>query len=110
MWIPKLLKNEVQLYYGENLLCIYVYVDRKNIRIIDLYNDNYKMKDTTIEYIIDVKDMGISINTKFENIISINSKFRNNLLSKDIITINMMIDIIIEEHQDFISQYLKKFE
>jgi hypothetical protein len=102
MIIPKLLENEIQLFINKHGGFLYIALIDENVACIDILSDEEYINQSYI-----IKDEEVEINTNEEHAIFIDPKFRDNLLSNDIIIRDMTIDVIINENKDFINQYLK---
>lgn len=109
MKIPKLLKDEIQLFHCDNDITMFIEVSKGWIINESIYiNGNMYNYNFNIDHLI--KDCSISINTKNEKIISINPKYKKLLLSNDKTIVNMAMDCILNDAKDFIDEYLKKFK
>lgn len=109
MKIPKLLKDEIQLFHCDDDITMFIevskgYIISESIYIHgNMYNYNFNVNDL-------IKNCSMSINTKNEKIISINPKYKKLLLSNDKTIVNIAMDCILDDAKDFIDEYLKKFK
>lgn len=102
MRIPKLLENEIQLFVHDDGAFLYIALTHGMMVSIEIIGDSFDEKFSINE------DTEIELDPNSQSIVSINPKYKNNLISKDITIRNMTIDIIINENKDFINKYLKK--
>jgi hypothetical protein len=109
MIIPKLLKNEIQLYHCYNEIIIFIEIKENWIISELIYVDGNKCKYSFDED-CSINDSPMNINTANEKVISINPKYKKLLLSNDKIIVDMTIDCILEDAKDFINEYLNKFK